>query len=111
MAYAHGCYSIYHSQVTLLSHSNPWLISLTKSVPNALASLCTALASAVYTLCHLRITPNDYPHFNIYISFGGPKYCITALNTYVIPLLHRILTTQFIYTYANITKKITTKIT
>ena len=36
---------------------------------------------------------HDYPHFNIYISFGGPKYCITALNTYVIPLLHRILTT------------------
>ncbi|CAI7051591.1 AVN_collapsed_G0004890.mRNA.1.CDS.1 [Saccharomyces cerevisiae] len=48
---------------------------------------------------------HDYPHFNIYISFGGPKYCITALNTYVTPLLHRMLTTQFIYTYANITKK------
>ncbi|CAI4671429.1 CDA_G0039120.mRNA.1.CDS.1 [Saccharomyces cerevisiae] len=45
----------------------------------------------------------DYPHFNIYISFGGPKYCISSLNTCVIPLLHRILTTQFIYTYANIT--------
>ncbi|CAD6633436.1 HN1_G0002890.mRNA.1.CDS.1 [Saccharomyces cerevisiae] len=45
------------------------------------------------------------PHFNIYISFGGPKYCITALNTYVIPLLHHILTTQFIYTYVNITEK------
>ncbi|CAI4453634.1 ADE_G0017500.mRNA.1.CDS.1 [Saccharomyces cerevisiae] len=48
---------------------------------------------------------HDYPYINIYISFGGPKYCINALNTYVIPLLHRILTTQFIYTYANITKK------
>ncbi|CAI4589875.1 AKH_1a_G0030540.mRNA.1.CDS.1 [Saccharomyces cerevisiae] len=36
---------------------------------------------------------HDYPHFNIYISFGGPKYCITALNIYVIPLLHHILTT------------------
>ncbi|CAI4379362.1 BAM_G0027620.mRNA.1.CDS.1 [Saccharomyces cerevisiae] len=48
---------------------------------------------------------HDYPHFNIYISFGGPKYCITALNTYVIPLLHHILTTQFIYTYANIIEK------
>ncbi|CAI4305150.1 CCN_G0006460.mRNA.1.CDS.1 [Saccharomyces cerevisiae] len=48
---------------------------------------------------------HDYPHFNIDISFGGPKYCITALNTYVIPLLHRILTTQFIYTYVNITEK------
>ncbi|CAI4897015.1 CLL_collapsed_G0044020.mRNA.1.CDS.1 [Saccharomyces cerevisiae] len=29
---------------------------------------------------------HDYPHFNIYISFGDPKYCITALNIYVIPL-------------------------
>ncbi|CAI4923106.1 BTE_HP_G0223210.mRNA.1.CDS.1 [Saccharomyces cerevisiae] len=48
---------------------------------------------------------HDYPHFNIYISFGGPKYCITALNTYVIPLFHHILTTQFIYTYFNITEK------
>ena len=48
---------------------------------------------------------HDYLHFNIYISFGAPKYCITALNICVIPLLHRILTTQFIYTYANITKK------
>ncbi|CAI4425760.1 AAC_HP2_G0006190.mRNA.1.CDS.1 [Saccharomyces cerevisiae] len=57
MSYAHGCYSIYHLKLTLLSHSNPWPISLTKSVPNALTSLLTALASAVYTLCHLRITP------------------------------------------------------
>ncbi|CAI4240841.1 BAF_collapsed_G0000950.mRNA.1.CDS.1 [Saccharomyces cerevisiae] len=48
---------------------------------------------------------HDYPHFNIYISFGGPKYCITALNIYVIPPLHRILTTPFIYTYVNITEK------
>ncbi|CAI4235869.1 CCN_G0027610.mRNA.1.CDS.1 [Saccharomyces cerevisiae] len=48
---------------------------------------------------------HDYPHFNIYISFSGPKYCITALNTYVIPLFHHILTTQFIYTYVNITEK------
>nr|CAI6755929.1 AEL_HP1_G0052660.mRNA.1.CDS.1 [Saccharomyces cerevisiae] len=48
---------------------------------------------------------HDYSHFNIYISFGGPKYCITALNTYVIPLLRHILTTQFIHTYVNITKK------
>ncbi|CAI4552997.1 CCQ_1a_G0025330.mRNA.1.CDS.1 [Saccharomyces cerevisiae] len=48
---------------------------------------------------------HDYPHFNIYISFSGPKYCITALNAYVIPLLRHILTTQFIHTYVNITKK------
>ncbi|CAI4468061.1 CEL_1a_G0018080.mRNA.1.CDS.1 [Saccharomyces cerevisiae] len=44
------------SQVTLLSHSTPWPI-LTKSVLDALTSLCTALASAVYTLCHLPIKP------------------------------------------------------
>ncbi|CAI4609641.1 CCN_G0034220.mRNA.1.CDS.1 [Saccharomyces cerevisiae] len=48
---------------------------------------------------------HDYPHFNIYIPFGGPKYCINSLNTYVIPLFHHILTTQFIYTYVNITEK------
>ncbi|CAI4601085.1 BDC_1c_G0034640.mRNA.1.CDS.1 [Saccharomyces cerevisiae] len=36
---------------------------------------------------------HDYPHFNIYISFGDSKYCITALNTYVIPLFHHIPTT------------------
>ncbi|CAI4290962.1 AEH_G0004880.mRNA.1.CDS.1 [Saccharomyces cerevisiae] len=34
-----------------------------------------------------------YPHFNIYILFGGPKYCINALDTYVIPPFHHILTT------------------
>ncbi|CAI6589823.1 AIF_HP2_G0029850.mRNA.1.CDS.1 [Saccharomyces cerevisiae] len=56
MAYAHGCYSIL-SQLTLLSHSNPWPISLTKSVLSALTSPLTALASAVYTLCHLPIKP------------------------------------------------------
>ncbi|CAI4247050.1 CMF_collapsed_G0001030.mRNA.1.CDS.1 [Saccharomyces cerevisiae] len=44
------------SQVTLLSHSTPWPI-LTKSVLDALTSLCTALALAVYTLCHLHIKP------------------------------------------------------
>ncbi|CAI4884154.1 BPG_G0023270.mRNA.1.CDS.1 [Saccharomyces cerevisiae] len=55
MAYAHGCYSI-PSQLTLLSYSTPWPI-LTLSVPNALTSLYTVLASAVYTLCHLPINP------------------------------------------------------
>nr|CAI6380193.1 CIH_HP1_G0004800.mRNA.1.CDS.1 [Saccharomyces cerevisiae] len=54
--------------------------------PNALTSLCTVLASAVYTLYHFTHKAHDYPHFNIYISFGDSKYCITALNTYVIPL-------------------------
>nr|CAI6575129.1 CLL_HP1_G0027520.mRNA.1.CDS.1 [Saccharomyces cerevisiae] len=48
---------------------------------------------------------HDYTHFNIYISFSGLEYCITALDTYVMPLLHCILTTQFLYTYANITKQ------
>ncbi|CAI4288159.1 CCN_G0004890.mRNA.1.CDS.1 [Saccharomyces cerevisiae] len=48
---------------------------------------------------------HDYPHFNICISFSGSEYCINALNTYITPLLHHILTTQFIHTYVNITKK------
>ncbi|CAI4424105.1 CAS_1a_G0016390.mRNA.1.CDS.1 [Saccharomyces cerevisiae] len=69
MSYAHGCYSIYHLKLTLLSHSNPWPI-LTKSVPNAPTSLCTALASAVYTLCHLRITPTII-HILISISHSA----------------------------------------
>ncbi|CAI4523937.1 CCT_1a_G0022990.mRNA.1.CDS.1 [Saccharomyces cerevisiae] len=58
MSYAHGCYSIYNSQTypTLTFYSIPWPI-LTESVPNALTSLCTALASAVYTLCHSPIKP------------------------------------------------------
>ncbi|CAI4240567.1 BAF_collapsed_G0000900.mRNA.1.CDS.1 [Saccharomyces cerevisiae] len=56
MTYAHGGYQYIPPQLTLLSHSTPWPI-LTLSVPNALTSLCTALASAVYTLCHLPITP------------------------------------------------------
>ncbi|CAI4244859.1 BBM_1a_G0013650.mRNA.1.CDS.1 [Saccharomyces cerevisiae] len=43
---------VYSSQLTLLSHS-----TLTSLVPNAPTSLYTALASAVYTLCHLPITP------------------------------------------------------
>ncbi|CAI4385040.1 CLN_G0025780.mRNA.1.CDS.1 [Saccharomyces cerevisiae] len=67
--------------------------SLTLSVLDALTSLCTALASAVYTLCHLPIKPTII-HILISISHsGGPKYCINSLNTYVIPLLHHILTT------------------
>ncbi|CAI4522900.1 CLN_G0047760.mRNA.1.CDS.1 [Saccharomyces cerevisiae] len=37
-------------------HSTPWPI-LTESVLDELTSLCTALASAVYTLCHLPIKP------------------------------------------------------
>ncbi|CAI4438805.1 AIG_G0016490.mRNA.1.CDS.1 [Saccharomyces cerevisiae] len=62
-------------------------------------------------LCHLPITPHDYPHFNIYILFGGPKYCINALDTYVIPLFspytnHSIYIHLFQY-YRKITTKIT----
>ncbi|CAI4530749.1 BCN_G0028660.mRNA.1.CDS.1 [Saccharomyces cerevisiae] len=55
MAYAHGCYSIYHSQTypTLTLYS---MAHVSPSVPNALTSLCTALASAVYTLCMSPIT-------------------------------------------------------
>ncbi|CAI4469348.1 CCQ_1a_G0052270.mRNA.1.CDS.1 [Saccharomyces cerevisiae] len=45
-------------KLTLLSHSTPLHgPSLISSVLDALTSLCTALASAVYTLCHLPITP------------------------------------------------------
>ncbi|CAI4291132.1 ADI_G0005400.mRNA.1.CDS.1 [Saccharomyces cerevisiae] len=70
MAYAHGCYSIYYSQTypAITFHSAPWPISLTKSVLNAPTSLFTALASAVYTLCHLRITPTII-HILIFISY------------------------------------------
>ncbi|CAI4538535.1 BFH_collapsed_G0027910.mRNA.1.CDS.1 [Saccharomyces cerevisiae] len=50
-----------------------------------------------------------YPHFNIYISFSRLEYRINALSTYVIPLLRHMLTTQFIHTYANITKKLPLK--
>ncbi|CAI4451364.1 CBK_G0016620.mRNA.1.CDS.1 [Saccharomyces cerevisiae] len=57
------------SQVTLLSHSTPWPI-LTKSVPNAPTSSCTVLASAVYTLCHLPITPTII-HILISISHSA----------------------------------------
>ncbi|CAI4374980.1 CEQ_1a_G0012670.mRNA.1.CDS.1 [Saccharomyces cerevisiae] len=47
--------------------------SLTKSVLNALTSLLTALASAVYTLCHLPITPMII-HILISISHSaGPN--------------------------------------
>nr|CAI6813829.1 CMF_HP1_G0054160.mRNA.1.CDS.1 [Saccharomyces cerevisiae] len=52
---------------------------------------------------------HDYPHFNIYISFSGPKYCITALNTCVIPLWHCLLTTQCITLIVNITENSTPK--
>lgn len=46
---------------------------LTKSVLDALTSLCTALASAVYTLCHLPIKPTII-HILISISHSaGPN--------------------------------------
>ncbi|CAI7396379.1 CFC_collapsed_G0034370.mRNA.1.CDS.1 [Saccharomyces cerevisiae] len=54
---------------------------------------------------------HDYPHFNIYISFGGPKYCITAFNTYVIPLFTPY-TNHSIYIHLyQYYRKIATKIT
>nr|CAI6479944.1 CFF_HP1_G0016100.mRNA.1.CDS.1 [Saccharomyces cerevisiae] len=69
MAYAHGCYSIYHSQTypTLTFHS---ITHLSPSVLNAPTSLFTALASAVYTLSHLPITPNII-HVLIFISYSA----------------------------------------
>ncbi|CAD6634834.1 BJ4_G0008480.mRNA.1.CDS.1 [Saccharomyces cerevisiae] len=90
MPYAHGCYKYILSQLTLLSYSTPW--------PILISSKCTNIIMHGTCLSGLYPVPfthnaHDYPHFNIYISFGGPKYCITALNTYVIPLLRHILTT------------------
>ncbi|CAI7232520.1 CRE_collapsed_G0025160.mRNA.1.CDS.1 [Saccharomyces cerevisiae] len=90
MCSTYGCYIYIPSQL-YPAHSHSITIR------------CTCL-SALYPVPFTH-KAHDYPHFNIYISFGGPKYCVTALNTYVIPLLHRILTTQFIYTYVSITKK------
>ncbi|CAI4283302.1 AAR_G0004910.mRNA.1.CDS.1 [Saccharomyces cerevisiae] len=59
------------SQLTLLSYCTPLHgPSLTKSVLNAPTSLFTALASAVYTLCHLRITPTII-HILIFISYSA----------------------------------------
>ncbi|CAI4771929.1 CDA_G0047580.mRNA.1.CDS.1 [Saccharomyces cerevisiae] len=56
------------------------------------------------TLCHLPINPTII-HILISILIRRPQILYNFSNTCVIPLLHRILTTQFIYTYANITKK------
>ncbi|CAI4237417.1 ALH_1c_G0000010.mRNA.1.CDS.1 [Saccharomyces cerevisiae] len=44
--------------------------SLTKSILDALTSLCTALASAVYTLCHLPTKPKII-HILISISHSA----------------------------------------
>ncbi|CAI7337099.1 BEM_collapsed_G0049580.mRNA.1.CDS.1 [Saccharomyces cerevisiae] len=65
-------------------------------------SLCTALASAVYTLCHLPIKPIII-HILISISHSAAPnivYCITVLNTYVISLL-RYISPLFCYIYVN----------
>ncbi|CAI4563628.1 BGN_3a_G0031100.mRNA.1.CDS.1 [Saccharomyces cerevisiae] len=99
MSYAHGCYSIYHLNLPYfhIPHHGP---ILTKSVRCTHIIMHGACLSGLYPVL-LRITP-IVPHFNIYISFSGSKYCITALNAYIIPLLRHILTTQFLYTYVNI---------
>ncbi|CAI4628743.1 APG_G0034850.mRNA.1.CDS.1 [Saccharomyces cerevisiae] len=61
------------SQLTLLSYCTPLHgPSLTKSVLNAPTSLCTALASAVYTLCHLPIK-SIIIHILISISHSAPQ--------------------------------------
>ncbi|CAI4529084.1 CAS_1a_G0025660.mRNA.1.CDS.1 [Saccharomyces cerevisiae] len=110
MSYAHGCYSIYHLKLTLLSHSNPWPIS------HFISTKCTHIIMHGTCLSGLYPVPfthnaHHYPHFNIYISFGDTKYCITALNTYVIPLFTPY-TNHSIYTHlCQYNHKITTKIT
>ncbi|CAI4546515.1 BBL_G0025400.mRNA.1.CDS.1 [Saccharomyces cerevisiae] len=92
-SYAHECYSIYHLN---LPYSHTPLHSMAHLSLNQYK--CTHIIMHGTCLSGLYPVPfthkaHDYPHFNIYISFGGPKYCITALNTYVIPLFHHILTT------------------
>ncbi|CAI4457674.1 AIG_G0017810.mRNA.1.CDS.1 [Saccharomyces cerevisiae] len=102
----------------------PLYITLTP-LPHAILTLTCILIWHTHRMLHTKCThiiihgtclsglypvpfthkAHHYPHFNIYILFGGPKYCITALNAYVIPLLRHILTTYFIYTYVNITEK------
>ncbi|CAI4600274.1 AVI_1a_G0034150.mRNA.1.CDS.1 [Saccharomyces cerevisiae] len=80
------------SYPTLIFHSTPWPIS------HFISTRCTHIIMHGTCLSGLYPVPfthkaHDYSHFNIYISFGGPKYCISSLNTCVIPLLHLILTT------------------
>ncbi|CAI4233686.1 BGN_3a_G0000020.mRNA.1.CDS.1 [Saccharomyces cerevisiae] len=70
MSYAHGCYSIYHSQLTLLSYCTPLHGPVSLNQYDALTSLFTALASAVYTLCHLPIKPTII-HILISISHSA----------------------------------------
>ncbi|CAI4282355.1 AMM_1a_G0034350.mRNA.1.CDS.1 [Saccharomyces cerevisiae] len=81
------------SQLTLLSYSTPFHgpFSLNQYKCTYIIMHGTCL-SGLYPV-PLTHNAHDYPHLNIYISFGDPKYCITALNTYVIPLFHYILTT------------------
>ncbi|CAI7436282.1 CFC_collapsed_G0043860.mRNA.1.CDS.1 [Saccharomyces cerevisiae] len=54
---------------------------------------------------------HDYLHFNIYISFGAPKYCITALNICVIPLFTPYTNHSIYIHLCQYHKKITSKIT
>ncbi|CAI4520277.1 BAH_G0022470.mRNA.1.CDS.1 [Saccharomyces cerevisiae] len=73
-------------KLTLLSHSH------------FISTRCTHITIHGTCLSGLYPVPfthkaHHYLHFNIYIPFGGPKYCINALNTYVIPLFHHILIT------------------
>ena len=94
MAYAHGCYK--YIPLSNLPYSHILLQSMAHLSLNQYK--CTHIIMHGTCLSGLYPVPfthkaHDYPHFNIYISFGGPKYCINSLNTYVIPLLHHILTT------------------
>ncbi|CAI4440941.1 CEI_1a_G0016250.mRNA.1.CDS.1 [Saccharomyces cerevisiae] len=92
MPYARGCYSIL-SQVTLLSHSTPLPFSLNQYKRTNIIMHGTCL-SGLYPVPFTH-NAHDYPHFNIYISFGGPKYCITALTVYT--LCHLPITPMIIH--------------
>ncbi|CAI4682345.1 BAH_G0042970.mRNA.1.CDS.1 [Saccharomyces cerevisiae] len=92
MSYTHGCYKYIPLSNLPYSHIPLHGPSLTKSVLHShhYARHCL---SGLYP-CASYPERSVIIHILISISqFGGPKYCITALNTYVIPLLHHILTT------------------
>ncbi|CAI4896173.1 CHS_3a_G0043190.mRNA.1.CDS.1 [Saccharomyces cerevisiae] len=58
--------------------------------------------TCLYTLCYLHKS-HDCPHFNIYISFGGSKYCIlyncTKYMSYI--TFYAIFHLFFCYIYVN----------
>ncbi|CAI4387075.1 BFH_collapsed_G0013670.mRNA.1.CDS.1 [Saccharomyces cerevisiae] len=109
MAYAHGCYSIYHLNLPYfhIPHHGP---ILTKSVRCTHIIMHGACLSGLYPVPFTH-NAHHYPHFNIYISFSGSKYCITALNAYIIPLFTPYTNHSIFIHLCQYYRTITTKIT